>query len=174
MKRRFYIGVDPGVSGAVAIFDPQADFMEVWDMPGEKSGNKDRHRASGRGLAGIFHEYGPQTLMALVEEVGSMPQQGVVSTFSFGFSTGVLHGVLHATYTPFKTITPVTWKNAMGVSADKNSSIRQAMRLFPEHGEWLTSVSKTRAHNRAEAMLLARLAAKDRRGPVSALDKFLL
>ena len=51
---------------------------------------------------------------AMIEQVHSMPKQGVASSFKFGRHYGFLLGVLTALGIPYQTVTPQKWQKAMG------------------------------------------------------------
>jgi len=86
------LAVDPGaVSGAYAAFYADGT-ITVGDLP----------TADGQVDAAAFTAL-VSTLdpgMAVVERVASMPKQGVASTFKFGMSVGLIHGVLQANDVP--------------------------------------------------------------------------
>lgn len=87
-----------------------------------------------------------------IEEVHSMPKQGVASTFSFGKCFGAILGVLAALGVPYELVSPKMWRKMMGVRGDKDESRMIAMRLFP----WLQDrLSRKADHNIAEAILIA-------------------
>lgn len=92
-------------------------------------------------------------LMVGIEQVSAMPGQGATSMFSFGRSLGVLEGVTAAMRLPIlPSCSPVTWKKAMKVTADKDSSRHRATQLMPMcAGKW----NLKKHDGRAEAALIA-------------------
>jgi crossover junction endodeoxyribonuclease RuvC len=147
------LGIDPGLSGAMALLDPEGLVQHVWDMPVLRS------LRGGRGsldlaelnmmLRGIARD---RNLFAVLEDVASMPKQGVVSTFTFGKTAGAIEGLLVGNRISYEKIRPTQWKRAMGLSADKDSVIEAASRSWPGAREfWL----RKKDHGRAEAALLA-------------------
>lgn len=144
---RYVLGVDPGLSGALALLDPDGRFMWVQDMPavaGVVSGVLVADMLSGEGHEGYRQ--------AVIENVHAMPEQGVTSTFKFGRSLGVVEGVITANRWPVVYVTPARWKKALGLSADKGASRRRAIELWPEHAHLFERVKDD---GRAEAALLA-------------------
>src|SRR4051794_19274028 len=93
------LGVDPGVSGAVAFYFPEASSRVVaLDLPladGEISAPL---------LADLIRNFAPS--MAVIERVSAMPGQGVVSMFNFGRAYGDVRGVLGALSVPTHYATP--------------------------------------------------------------------
>jgi hypothetical protein len=143
------LGVDPGLKGALAFLDPESGMLEVFDMPkfrGTRGGKDELDRF---GLAAIVRERAGYVRKAVVELVGAMPKQGVASTFVFGKGTGVVLGVLAACGIRTEEPHPGVWKRAMGVTADKETSRKRAIGLWP-HCPHLFGRA-----DRAEAALLA-------------------
>lgn len=161
---RFFLGIDPGLSGALAFYDPVVNEMQVFDMPTHNltvNGKKKRKLDLTR-LTAIVDDLSHITKMACVEEVGAMPGQGVTSMFSFGFSAGCAQMVVAANYISMTLVRPAIWKKAMGVKADKDSARLMASRLLPMHAHHWPLVKHD---GRAEAALLALYLARSHATP---------
>jgi hypothetical protein len=96
--------------------------------------------------------------MAVVEEVGARPGQGVSAMFTFGLVVGTLLGALTANRLPITLVTPQEWKKSCrlsGLTGDeaKDAARAAAKEFWPDHGKIL-SVKKN--HGLAEAALMAR------------------
>jgi len=90
--------------------------------------------------------------MAVVEKVGSMPGQGVASTFRFGRAVGVVDGVLGALGVPTQYVSPAVWKRYFGLlKKPKDASRLIALEWFPNCAAELT---RKKDHGRAEALLI--------------------
>ena len=88
----------------------------------------------------------------VVENVHSMPKQGVSSTFKFGQGVGIVHGVAGALRLPLTLVTPGQWKAFHGlVTAHKEVSRQLAIRKWPEHNRHL---DRKKDCDRAEALLI--------------------
>jgi crossover junction endodeoxyribonuclease RuvC len=139
------LGIDPGISGAVAFYFPAVpDRVVAEDMP-VAGGAVDCAT-----LAARIVQMAPD--LAIVERVGSMPGQGVSSTFKFGAAYGALHGILGALQIRTVLVTPQVWKKHFRLDSDKEKSRALALRTFaktPEH------FARKRDDGRAEAALLA-------------------
>ncbi len=156
---RYFLGIDPGLSGAIAAYDPAADELKVWDMPTHEitSNRKKKRTLDIFGLANIIDPLAPDTIKAVVEQVSAMPKQGVTSSFNFGFSAGCAQMAIAAYFIALETVAPVAWKRVMGITSDKDQARRQASRLLPKHsGLW----PLVKHDGRAEAALLALYLAK--------------
>lgn len=158
-----YIGADPGLSGAVALYVPPPGnnsagglpHIEVFDMPThEVDGKRQMDMWS---LATLMKDWakGYQVKITLVERVSAMPDQGVTSSFNFGFSAGSLQQSIASAGLPMTIISPATWKAVLGLRGgkeNKDMSRQLASRLFPTHSHlW----ARKKDDGRAEAVLLA-------------------
>ena len=142
---RCYLGLDPGLSGALAFyFTDHPSRVSCFDMPVVDA------MVDGATLASMIERLRPD--VAVVELVGSMPGQGLSSTFRFGRAFGIATGVLSALHVPYTLVSPGKWKKHFGLSSDKERSRALALRTFadtPEH------FARKRDDGRAEAALLA-------------------
>ncbi len=155
----YYVGVDPGLSGAIAIYNAVTGDIEAWDMPTftVKSNGKNRRKLDYHGLATIgSYLTGLKVEKVLIEQVSAMPGQGVTSMFSFGAAAGAAEMMVAGAGLRYDTVTPVKWKKAMRISGNKDESRRAALRLFPRQRELFARVKDD---GRAEAALIAYYAA---------------
>jgi len=148
-----FLGVDPGKSGAIAAVGPTGLVHATCRL-------KETPADVWAWLDGLKDDYEPQPVFGLIEKVGSMPRQGVSSTFKFGYSAGMCEAFIVAAGIPHELITPVKWQNRMKCRSggDKNVTKQAAQRLWP--GERVI-------HATADAMLLAECARRiynERRG----------
>jgi crossover junction endodeoxyribonuclease RuvC len=91
--------------------------------------------------------------VAVVERVASMPKQGVASTFKFGMSVGIIHGVLLSSGVPLELVTPSMWKKGMKLTGtDKDAARALAIRLYPT----VQGLHLKKHQGRADALLLGR------------------
>ncbi len=145
------IGIDPGLSGAIAFFASVDDLMII-DVPSfEASRGKqvDLHK-----LVSSFNEaltvYEPKH--AFIENVHTMPKQGISSAFKFGKTCAYLEMLIAAFSIPITLVTPQEWKKELKVQKHKDNSRLRASQLLPEHANmWPLK----KHHNRAEAILIA-------------------
>lgn len=152
--RRYTIGVDPGLSGAVALYDPDGPELHVIDMPTHAItvGRSKRRQLDLYQLGQWFDLHGPSVKRAIIEEVSAMPKQGVSSTFAFGFAAGAVQGIVAAQFIPMQLVRPHQWKRALGLTSDKDASRRLASRMLPRFSSlW----ARVKDDGRAEATLLA-------------------
>lgn len=148
------LGIDPGVSGALAILDG-GRLAGVADMPTlAAEGKKGRRIVDGPSLLRLLRRFSSKHsgLACVLEEVRSMPRDGHVGAFSFGRGFGTIETALAACAIPYATVRPSVWKKRMGVTADKDQARAIASRLLPE-GATLWPLVKH--DGRAEAALIA-------------------
>jgi len=159
------IGIDPGLTGAIAVLDDEGVVRCLYDMPMVA-------RSTGRVLEvsapaavvmlrpdpEIFHWRGIQVW---VERVGPMPKQGVTSVWSFGRSLGVLEGVLAALGLPYHLVAPAKWKRHHGlIGRDKDCARTLVLQQHPSLADRL---SRKKDIGRAEAILIAQYGQSERR-----------
>lgn len=156
MTAPLFLGIDPGLSGALAVLDADGLLVDLVSMPTEPHGKS--RRVSGRELRafldGTAERTGRTIALCMLEQVASRPGQGAPSIFTFGRAFGAVESVLSALAVPTDYATPQTWKRAFGLTSDKAESIRKACDLIPGLVAWPTPRSRL-THDRAEAVLLA-------------------
>jgi len=144
------MSIDPGLNGAMAVFDGDA-LIAIEDMPTHeltRNGQAKRH-ISASALAGIFTQYDPRHVV--VEKVSAMPGQGVTSMFSFGRSLGIIEGILAAYNIPSTYVMPSAWTKGIGRGAGKDASRSRACELYPSHQK---SFARVKDDGRADAVLI--------------------
>lgn len=137
------IGIDPGISGGWALLAADGA-LTAGDIP----------TAAGAVDPVTFAKLvrAARPMAAFVEDVHSMPGQGVASTFKFGRAHGTVIGTLAALEVPMHMVAPGRWKKHFRLSADKEASRALALRLWPA----ADCFSRKKDHGRAEAALIAR------------------
>jgi crossover junction endodeoxyribonuclease RuvC len=106
MRNKISIGIDPGLSGAVAAINAGSlEVLEVMDTPVVTSEGKRLYDIGGMADAirrvSLFGD-----AVVILEQAQAMPHQGVVSTFATGRGFGIWEGVLSALDVPFRTVRP--------------------------------------------------------------------
>lgn len=149
-----YVGIDPGMSGAVGIVFHDNSPPSVWDTPTLMVGKKREldARSAAERLNTLRNWSADNRLVVAIERVHSMPKQGVASSFNFGKGYGIWLGILAALQLSHELVTPQAWKKTMlnGMPKEKDSSRQRAMQLFPD-----VDLHLKKHHGRADALLLA-------------------
>ena len=151
------IGIDPGVTGALAVINGSADgstlIVEVvHDLPVYIEKTK-----TGR----IKRQIDPVELQNMLEQIGFVDRvicerlnapPGVASTiaFSLGATLATITTILRLSKTPYKLVSPNVWKRALECPADKETARLFASKIFKDSKHW----ARKKDHNRAEAALL--------------------
>lgn len=140
-----YIGIDPGVSGALAVLREGREVQVVtWDS----EAYRDALRAVS--VAG-------EGAVACVEKVHAMPKQGLSSTFNFGENSGFCQGLLFAFGIAYELVIPQKWQREFGVTS-KNKSIEVCKRLFPGVNLRRTEKCRNDHDGMSDALLMAEYA----------------
>lgn len=155
----YYLGIDPGLHGAVALFNLEASsgrtnfilLESIFDMPIMQHGKK--KALDVEELYSLFMKWKFFSIRtAFIENVFARPGQGVSSMFSFGYQKGVLIGMARAFGWKIELLTPLKWKKSMGLlKQDKSASLKTAIKLFPEEKEYFKRVKD---NGRADAALI--------------------
>ncbi len=157
-RSKFVLGIDPGFSGALAYLDIDTHELDIYDVPTTesyiviKSKTRRRRHINVKALAMIVDGYATDTVVAMIEEVGPRPQEGVSSVFRFGYGAGMLAGVIGANHIPAFYSPPAVWKSAMGLTSDKDLSRSVATRHFPQFAHYFL---RAKDDGRAESAMLA-------------------
>lgn len=133
-----YIGIDPGKNGGLAVITD----TEAYTVPLTRENL-------------LYHIGIHKGARCVLEKVGAMPGQGVVSMFTFGEGYGYIQGVLEAHKIPYELVHPKKWKKEFSITQDKNLSIDVAKRLFPCVSLKATPRCKKDHDGMAEALLMA-------------------
>lgn len=137
-----FIGIDPGLNGAIAAIGVTSGTrfgdaispasLYVADIPtheitvnGKKRQQLDKHR-----LREILTGIGTGC-RAFVEDVHSMPKQGVASSFKFGFVAGAIQQAVVDAGFELTLVPPQVWKRRFGLTADKDAARARASAVFP-------------------------------------------
>lgn len=152
------IGIDPGLTGAIAHYDVDSTALTVEDVPIfilPRGTSKKRH-VDLLGVSRIVDNFvglapGPAPV-AYVERVGARPGEAPAYAFDFGRTTGILLGVCAAHFLRIEQVTPASWKNALKVPASKDGARARASQIFPRYSHlW----ARAKDDGRAEAALIA-------------------
>lgn len=165
-----YIGIDPGLSGAIGVITP--DWIDVYDIPTLTiEGKKTRSRTTGK--IKIHREYDVNECKKIInqtkvwakehneniemwlENVHPMPDEGVMGAFSLGKGMMLWECSSRWADISLEKISPVKWKKKMmsGMLKDKDASIVKASQLFPTCT--FRGPKGGKLHGRAEALLIA-------------------
>ncbi len=149
------IGIDPGLSGGIAILDDLKIF-DIYDMPIMSEGKKNKNQLNSAQLVNIIKKniISNGDTFLIVEQVSAMPGQGVTSMFNFGQTFGSIKGICAALNLPIFFVRPAKWKKHFDlINSSKDASRTKVIEMYPSISPRL---SKKKDVNKADAILIAR------------------
>lgn len=154
MNNQYYVGIDPGKSGGIAVIDKFGNDVVVTSM------TFDGKLIDFRKMAAWIQYYigtDRNVVLAGIEKVGAMPGQGVVSMFSFGVSTGGMLGILGALEIPTIQVPPQRWKKYTLADTDKTkeAAITFCTMFYPKVNLYATERSKKPHSGICDALCIA-------------------
>ena len=155
------IGIDPGLSGAIAILEHKK-VLNIFDMPVMSEGKKNKKQLNSALLVSLLKEniVKDQEAVVVVEQVNAMPGQGVTSMFNFGQTFGAIKGICAALNLPIFFVRPSKWKKHFElINSSKDSSRTKAIEMYPKLSNQL---AKKKDVNKSDAILIARFFSETR------------
>ena len=154
------IGIDPGLSGAIAILENNK-VLNIFDIPVMSEGKKNKRQLNSALLSNLIKEnIGNAEVAIVVEQVNAMPGQGVTSMFNFGQTFGAIKGICAALELPIFFVRPSKWKKHFDlINSSKDSSRTKVIEMYPKMSNLL---SKKKDVNKSDAILIARFFSETR------------
>lgn len=161
---KWVIGIDPDVSGALAVLktnqddDAFASSAQVYDSPNVKMlvGKRIRRRMDTKAMVELLRSLNiPNGTTAYIEQSLPYPGDGKLGWWSGGFNYGLWIGVLVASEISVVPVPSIRWKQEFKLSGNgktKDDSRALACTLFPSLS---SSLKRKKDHGRAEALLIA-------------------
>jgi len=149
------IGIDPGLSGAIAILKNNK-VLNIFDIPVMSEGKKNKRQLNSALLVNLLKENitKEEEVAVVVEQVNAMPGQGVTSMFNFGQTFGALKGICAALELPIFFVRPSKWKKHFElINSSKDASRTKAIEMYPKLS---IQLSKKKDVNKSDAILIAR------------------
>lgn len=162
------LGIDPGLTGGIAMLGHRGEFVHVADLPTmQRQGGSAyvKNQVNAAALEELLREwledYDKNEIHAFLETPIAFPNQHVGTTAACFLTAGLIEGVLSARHYPHTLVRPAEWKKAMGLAAPKGqkpgetaakqAARARAIRYYPE-----APLALVKHHNRAEALLIAK------------------
>lgn len=166
---KVYIGIDPGKKGFITVLEDRENQMFA-EIPVDKSDKVDVQELYNL-IKNIEKIYYDSEIVCGVEEVHALFGASASSTFNFGYTLGVIHGVLSSTGWRVLRIPPKQWQKEMwsGITPvrvksksgktevidTKATSIMACKQLFPKVDLRRTERSKKDDDNKCDSLLIA-------------------
>ena len=155
------LGIDPGLSGAIAIYE-NGKVQETFVMPVIKV-TKTKREIDLVSLVSILKTVSTDS-HAFLEKVHAMPGQGVSTMFKMGRTYGMIEAILATLAIPYTLVAPRAWTKEMhqGVIGDKPKakSLMACKRLFPSVNLLATDRSRVAHDGIVDAVLIASYGSK--------------
>lgn len=154
MSIDFFVGIDPGQYGAIAVLSAGGDLLSMVDMPGISA------EPMAADVAALLEAVGRvDQVMVGIEEPFAVAQNSSASSLTQGQAHGILLGVVGTLHLRHERIKPVDWKRELklpmgkGLTAavKKRNSREHASRLWPASADLWAKASQD---GRAEAALI--------------------
>lgn len=144
MEKKIFIGLDPGsASGAWGAIDQDGLYVGCGDLP-----VTDGRINAVELMELIWNDY--PTHIA-VEDVHTMPGQGIASSGKFMRAAGSIEAVGALAGDSLTLVRPQVWKKHHGlIGTDKKASLELARRVWPD-----AQLRLAKHHGRADALLIA-------------------
>tara|TARA_B100000900_G_scaffold244861_1_gene208221 strand:+ start:17 stop:508 length:492 start_codon:yes stop_codon:yes gene_type:complete len=155
------IGIDPGLSGAIAILENNK-VLHIFDIPVMSEGKKNKRQLNSALLVSLLRDNitNNEEVAVVVEQVNAMPGQGVTSMFNFGQTFGAIKGICAALDLPIFFVRPSKWKKHFElINSAKDSSRTKAIEMYPKLSNQL---AKKKDVNKSDAILIARFFSETR------------
>ena len=149
------IGIDPGLSGAIAILQNKK-VQSIFDIPVMSEGKKNKRQLNSAQMVKIIKDNisNIEETVVVVEHVNAMPGQGVTSMFNFGQTFGSIKGICAALGLPIFYVRPAKWKKHFElINSSKDASRTKVIEMYPSISPRL---AKKKDVNKADAILIAR------------------
>lgn len=175
----FIIGIDPGLTGCIALIRHQPDqairptlYVELADVPTKirgKGGASVRREVDPIGASSLFVKWRKEhfrmgrldNCCVVIEYQSSRPGQASGSGFSSGDTFGCLRAVAALQGWPVHFVMAVVWKRYYGLIKEKGGpeipviekkrrARERAIAIYPD-----APLERAKDHNRAEALLIA-------------------
>lgn len=151
-----HLGIDVGISGAIAALNADGSFRDVRDLPIFTHG-KTRWIDATELLSIIRDLRDGQSAHAMIEQIHGTPKMGVITCTSMGLTLGSTLGAIQFAGIRFELVKPQQWKKHFGLlmpgakdREKKHASLCRARQLFPT-----ADLGRMKDNNRAEALLIA-------------------
>ena len=155
------IGIDPGLSGAIAVLKNNK-VLNIFDMPVMSEGKKNKRQLNSALLVKLLKDniLENEEVSVVVEQVNAMPGQGVTSMFNFGQTFGAIKGICAALGLPIFFVRPSKWtKHFELINSSKDSSRTKAIEMYPLLSK---DLAKKKDVNKSDAILIARFFSESR------------
>jgi crossover junction endodeoxyribonuclease RuvC len=141
------LAIDPGITGALAFYDPAKKTLVVHDMP-TLDGDVNPHS-----IAEYIRNASPN--VAIIEQASPMPKEGVRSVWRFASAFTTVCVATKLQRVPLYLVPPAKWKRAMNLKGGKEGKEQARERAIDAFPGYADNFRLKKDHGRAEAVMLA-------------------
>ena len=155
------VGIDPGLSGAIAILENNK-VLNIFEIPVMSEGKKNKRQLNSALLVNLLKANinKEEEVAVVVEQVNAMPGQGVTSMFNFGQTFGAIKGICAALNLPIFFVRPSKWKKHFElINSSKDSSRTKVIEMYPSLSN---QFARKKDVNKSDAILIARFYSETR------------
>lgn len=118
-----YIGIDPGIYGAISFYNEETGQISSNDMPVIPA--KDNKRQIDILRLNILFNI-EESVFCVIEQVTAMPGQNSVGTLQMGFGNGIIQTILTLHRIPYAIVHPKTWMKSFAIQSPSKIDIPSA------------------------------------------------
>jgi len=153
---KYKIGIDPGLTGAIAVLDENDLYLELHDIPTEKRkvAKKMRNHIEICQLLDIFRDLKCRYRDAvwIIERLHASSVNGVTGNFTSGHNFGLICGCLAGLdILDLQLVTPMKWKSHYKLLKQP----KDAGRLMAQIRWTNAPLDRKKDHDRADALFIA-------------------
>jgi len=150
MEGVYYLGIDPGKSGAFALIDSRGNISEKHVMPVVKAkGSKsvyDVQRIASL-LQGLLED---RKVKVILEKTQPFPGTGAVTCWSLGYCEGMIEALLVSNKVPYQLVRPNIWQKKVlagfNTKDTKQASYLYCARTWPTE-DWRATDRSKKPHD---------------------------
>lgn len=153
---RGYLACDPGSPLTLALINPLGKWVAHAGEDLVSFKDKRGHTNSPELIVHLIKKWDDKTaypLTVVIENVGPMPGEGIMSAAKFAGSIWLMRTAAIALGIPYVMVTPQKWKKHYGLAKEKDLARQKALHLWPERADW---IKFKKNHDRAEAALMGK------------------
>ena len=140
--RKTIIGFDVGLNGGIAVYKKNKE-IKTYRMPVIINKNKKTYDI--KKIYKIIKNNKPD--IAVIEKVWSIPSDGNVGAFTFGYGFGVISALCESMVKEVVYVSPQKWKKYFNLKRNKKQSVNLCNKIF-------NTDFKVKDDGQAEALLL--------------------
>lgn len=127
------LGIDPGLTGAVAVVDAAGALVALADTPmlTLRVTRGTRHDYDVSGMCALLAPHAGAGLHVIIEQSQAMPVQGVRSMWTTGYGYGLWLGILVALAMPYTPVRPRGLEEGLQPGEGQGAGPAQSAAAFP-------------------------------------------